>query len=72
MFSIVKQRNNQQQNQRLNHEPPHVKREKIANFKLCVNTIEIDWESDGENNQHQNYRLQSPLFIFKNKINYGR
>ena len=52
VFSIVEQRNNQKQYQRLNYESSHVKGEQITYFKFSVNTVKIKWESNGEDNQH--------------------
>ena len=52
LFPIIKQRNDQQQDNRLNHKSPHIKGEQVANFKFGVNAIQINGQSDCENNCH--------------------
>lgn len=69
LFSIIKHRNNQQQNQRLNHKSSHIKRKKIADFESVVNTIQINRESNGKNYDNQNRSLNCQFFIFKPKVN---
>ena len=52
MFSVIKHRNNQQQNQGLNHKSSHIEREQVTNVKFGVNTVKINRESDHKNDHH--------------------
>ncbi len=66
--SVIKHRNNKQNDQRLNYKSPHVKRKKISYAEMIVYTVKIDRESDGKHNDHHDCPLNGPLLTFKQPI----
>ncbi len=48
MPPVIKHRDDKQQDQRLDNEPAHVEREKIAGFEPFVNTVQVNRECDGK------------------------
>ncbi len=69
MLPVIKHRDDQQQDQRLNDEPPHVEREKIAGFEPVINAVQVDRESDGENKGNKCRALDGPCFIPEPEMN---
>lgn len=69
MLPVIKHRDNQQQDQRLDDEPPHVEGEKIAGFEPVINAVQVDRESDDENKGNEYRSLDGPCFIPEPEMN---
>lgn len=68
-LSVIKNRDEQNHCQWLDHKPPYIKREKISELESIIDTVQIDRKNDDENQQHQNQSLFCPFTVLKNKMN---